>query len=708
MKRRTIRLLTLIMILAMSVAAFFATTVFTASAETYEAKDIFSRSAGVSDNTDKDYVAYTMGAESNITYNKTLALKWVKEGAQYFSTTVAFDGVNFSKFSLKLESAQLTMNKDEKSENTLTFVAEGSTLQAYVNGKDEKKVAVTPSENGDFVIALTEQKVTDGDLVALDGTSGEFNVTVNGKGVGVFTNIGSNYAEYKSASMTPLQYSVEELQSGKEAQVVEIRSLNNQSLKLNEQKKVNDDAAPVFVMNNEIKVLPLGTKLSFDYKVIDVLRSAVATSSSSYTTFYAYVLTTEGDAERVQPEPKEGETSYKRYTSLSDLVFMDKEDDKDIRLADGNAYVSVAFRVTDNTNSDIYYLEDYATSVKYEDSTYNYVKVSTNVESNPVYDGTGEAIVDYRVAVNNAALTEEGKSIQIGSGAYFYVPSLRSLIFDESCGYTELTFDIYYKNQSTENGSATGRAYNELRFEVSTAGVYEFKVVAKNKFGKVMQYVDKEGNAFDVTSSNVWDAEEIPSFSFRVHNEGPSIEESEVNDMGYIDVTYTFSSFKIIGLTGYGSEYKLYRMANYSSDISIEEVNQNPDDEKYEWVEIEAYDSEKDEDEGDNPYEWRPTSRSFIPQTASIYKITLKVVDNDKLSAASHQVVRVESKRTVNQGETYWLRDNILSVVFMSVGGLCLVGIVVLLVIKPKESETAASDKKSRKDRLKEKRENRK
>lgn len=42
-----------------------------------------------------------------------------------------------------------------------------------------------------------------------------------------------------------------------------------------------------------------------------------------------------------------------------------------------------------------------------------------------------------------------GKSIQIGTGAYYYLPSLRSLISDADCGYTELTFDVYYKNQTT-------------------------------------------------------------------------------------------------------------------------------------------------------------------------------------------------------------------------------------------------------------------
>ena len=87
--------------------------------------------------------------------------------------------------------------------------------------------------------------------------------------------------------------------------------------------------------------------------------------------------------------------------------------------------------------------------------------------------------------------------------------------------------------------------------------------------------------------------------------------------------------------------------------------------------------------------------------------ITVKVVDSDRLSAQSHQVVNVTSEVDTVHGETYWLRDNVLSVVFMAIGGLCLIGIIVLLVIKPKEESEVVSVKKARKEELKEKRENR-
>ena len=48
-------------------------------------------------------------------------------------------------------------------------------------------------------------------------------------------------------------------------------------------------------------------------------------------------------------------------------------------------------------------------------------------------------------------------------------------------------------------------------------------------------------------------------------------------------------------------------------------------------------------------------------------------------------IIRVNSEPNVVEIPSTWLRDNVWSVVFLSVGTLCLIGIIVLLFIKPKE-----------------------
>ena len=155
MKRHTVKLFSLITGLALSLAAFFAVTVFSASAESYSAVNIFTTSVGASYDQDaKDNVTYQMGEQSTDSYRKNLALKWYEraEGetvgtAKYFTATIAFDGENFSKFSMKLEAAQHTMNKEEKRENTLTFEADNGAYTAYVNDHKEAGVSVT-AQNG--------------------------------------------------------------------------------------------------------------------------------------------------------------------------------------------------------------------------------------------------------------------------------------------------------------------------------------------------------------------------------------------------------------------------------------------------------------------------------------------------------------------------------------------------------------------------------
>ena len=101
MKRHTVKLFSLITGLALSLAAFFAVTVFSASAESYSAVNIFTTSVGASyDNTETNKnVTYQMGEQSTVSYRKNLALKWYEraEGetvgtAKYFTATIAFDG----------------------------------------------------------------------------------------------------------------------------------------------------------------------------------------------------------------------------------------------------------------------------------------------------------------------------------------------------------------------------------------------------------------------------------------------------------------------------------------------------------------------------------------------------------------------------------------------------------------------------------------
>lgn len=117
------------------------------------------------------------------------------------------------------------------------------------------------------------------------------------------------------------------------------------------------------------------------------------------------------------------------------------------------------------------------------------------------------------------------------------------------------------------------------------------------------------------------------------------------------------------------------------------------------------------EDEEDNMYEWNPTSTlSFVPQEKGFYKVTVTVDDQQgktETLPTAFKIINVTAEADVIPGATYWLQNNILSVVFLGIGVLCLIAIVILLVVKPKDKAVLEAEK-ARKEELKEKRENRK
>ena len=106
-----------------------------------------------------------------------------------------------------------------------------------------------------------------------------------------------------------------------------------------------------------------------------------------------------------------------------------------------------------------------------------------------------------------------------GSNSYIYFPSFKWMIGDNN-GYRNLKFTISYKTPSSDTASTSSSlSYNALKLSASNAGKYEFKIFANDKAGNTMKYY-LDGELVSVSSSNVWDIEEIPSFTFEIANKG--------------------------------------------------------------------------------------------------------------------------------------------------------------------------------------------
>ncbi len=785
MNKTKIRLTTIFALLAALalVLSFAFGSLFTrkgALAADYRPSEIFSAgtggSVGASDaegEADK-FVQLTFGEEDGSVYfRRDLALKWLSPAEKeetpgdepaeqaeeealpfetnYFSMTFAFPTFDFSRFTLEFESEEENISKDGTAVNSLVFFYEGDKLSAAVRDssaqpdedvkkEDDKwftdtavKTDLEAEAGADITVSFSEAGV------------GEFDVLVNGVKVGTFTNIGGYFMEYlSSASSTPrdpITFRADVLQEGKSEQKLLMKELNGQSFKLNDNSRIDDNADPALVINEEVYAYTLGRKWSLSYEAIDVCDTSV-----TITRRYAMVNAANEDGTYSKPTNDD-------YSSLStSTVFMPTSDTQE-----EEQYVSIYFELDDGTNlsglsdeekeAKRVYLAWYAAEGQTKsllDGTEGFTCIIVNrgdtgdvqsgEKSGPYYVGVkpdhnelnnkgGDAALakelaeKYQAAVDEVVYEEKDGvkklALSAGDGAYFYLPSLRGLIASDNADYRNLRFSIYYKKQSLETSasasSATSLRYNALRFEIDEEGKYVFKVLASDAAGNAMKYY-VDGKYVAVSSSNIWDIEEIPTFTIEVSYTGATIKNPGTQSLGYCASSYSISSFDIVALDGYKASYKLYRydaskekegqnMPSYSD--FVENVKTYVNDYSNCLTEIKQYNSSITEDDAlwdktDNKYHWDPdNSLSFVPQERTIYVVQIDVTEENRLPGSkvtAYQVIEAQNPLDPRPNNTEWLESNVTAIVLFSVSAVLLIVIIVLFVVKPSEKSIEEVD----------------
>jgi len=701
MKKYKTKLATLVALFAFSLSAATLTAApVAATAEEYSPSSVFSAGAGATvgaSEGENPYVQFTIEEGGVVNYRHDLALKWYEEAnkASYFSTEFSFPELNFKTFTLNFESAQENITKDGITKNAIVFTAEDNKVTAAVKNEDVLGEAKEIAVDGDIKVAFTNEAY------------GDYTVSVGDTEIGTLTNIGGYFMEYisstSSSSRIPLSYKCE-LAEGKTRQLVILKSLNGQTFEL-KSGKIVDNKAPALVVNETVNMFPLAYRFNLAYEVVDVLDSSV-TETREYA---MYKAPAEGEEAK--------ELSYSSISTSTYLLPQSEESEKEL--------VSIRFKlddgrtVTDEEGKDEWvYLDWYCPkpeTVGEGDKAKSFIPVVrdtlgakyTCVDNNEetatsTLNADSEALKAYQAEVDKAS-----EKLSAGEGAYFYLPSLRELIQDDNTDYRNLKFSVYYKNQtSSSSQSSTSLNYNALRFEVDKEGAYSFRVLATDKLSNSIQVYDEDGRLVNVTGENIWDLDCIPQFNFTAASSGATIEEGEEQSIGYLDSTYTVSSFDIVALTGYEVNYKLYY---FEQGKFIEDGNSMPTyssmvkdptqiDAKY-LTEIRAYDDSVTEDDAawentDNEYEWRSSSLSFRPQKSGFYFVKAEVTDSVywKEPAVGYQVVEVRNPIDVVQGETYWLQNNIASIVLFSISAVLLVAIIVLFLVHPGEKKVEEVD----------------
>ena len=722
-----------------------------ARAADYRPTSLFSAGTGGTIVTSGDddgstkYVKFEFSDGGKIYYRRDLALKWysaAEAGAEntvgtsnrgqlhYLTMELQFSELNYTHFSISFESAEENISKDETAKNTVHFYkSDSGNLTAAIQDASHREddwTAASPIAielpSNTILLTLSEE----------DCDIGEFNVLIGGTNIGKMTNVGGYYMEYlSSASSTPripITFTADDLPGDGEKLGVLVKSLNGQTFEVNEEDRVVDNAPAALVVNERVHAYMLGKSWSLTYEAIDVCDDSV-----TVTRKYAMAKTEEGTYVKLKDEDYESLTTSTYFVPTGDTNANEEE------------YVSIYFSLDDGSDlsdeekaKNYIYLSWYAEENAVQscgegDNAFDYIKVNRK-QGGPSYLGLTvdehshenvrseefeKSIEEYQAAVDEAS-----KDLSAGKGSYFYLPSLRGMIGSEFADYRNLRFSVFYYKQSDEvdaaASSATALRYNGLRFEITEEGKFVFKVIAEDALGNGMQYY-YEDKLQKVTADNIWEIEEIPSFSFEASYSGATVEKPGSQSLGYSGQTYTFNDFTIVGLEGYEKKYTLYRLnvEEASEVLSVPGYGTLADDPTTYFERFKNYmtiirpynDSVTEEDEARwnstfNAYEWRPDeSLSFVPQQKAYYFLKIEVTEA-RLPGhveVAYQVIDVQNSVDQLPETPDWLQNNITSVILFSISAALLIVVIIIFVAKPSEKTVEEIDLESLKGKGKKK-----
>ena len=410
-------------------------------------------------------------------------------------------------------------------------------------------------------------------------------------------------------------------------------------------------------------------------------------------------------------------TDYSYTGGQSTYVLVDWYAEPDLLLTiDGKKYLAVA-------NDEI-------------GATFNYNESDSSgsetvIKSNP-NSAQWKAVVEaYQKEVNKAA-----KGLKAGSKNYFYLPAFdhievaentySSLLSDKITAYEDLSFSIYYNNGSQQS-PVTGKKYNDLSIPITKEGDYGFTIYAQDAASGKMYYLDEQGEKQEFASSEIWDlrgdtdkndsgiskSDYLPWFTFHVGAAQLSIEEPKELDIEYVDNSKSVS-FEINGVSGsYTSTYTLYlfdsaEYYNYAEEAltyekfmelkqqlfentAFKDANGNAVNSRrwFETIQITSGNNSVDVNSADykkyEEYKW-DGSGSFTPKTPNtFYLVTCEVKGTDGQADKAYMGIAAAPKVRDLAGEDTWVQDNMTSVILLCIAGASLIGIVLLLVIKPKD-----------------------
>ena len=493
--------------------------------------------------------------------------------------------------------------------------------------------------------------------------------------------------------------------------------------------QVNDLTPPVLCLDKGISYVTEGNEISFSYTAIDVL-----TQSPSVETGYFLLAKEQAAEEGFNSNDYTIENLY-RVVKDSDDQYIYPHSNHYVPTADnysdannfGKGFTPVAaikvyLKLTDTASTggqstyimlDWFVEEDYKLNINGND----YIAVAKDTEGAHYNGETKEdfkkLIDEYQVEVDKAA-----ENLRAGTDD-FYLPSFEKLVSDNTTAYADMTYSIYYMANGSRS-SVSSKAASSLSIPLNSAGDYLFTVYAHDSASNKMWYLKtvetKDGEepaapeVVEFETSEIWAIYEdeelhgyLPWFTFTAGISEITIEDPGEQDTAYVGTTYTGKAFEIKGISTKAT-YTLYRFnidlyaKDHDGNVLTYQKFMETKQELFEGegrryftniTPLSELDKDSEEYEEFGAYAWNASSRSFVPQDENVFYLIKCEVTSTQFpamqSAKAYMGIAASITPRKIAGEDTWVQDNLISIILLSIAGAALIGIILLLVIKPKD-----------------------
>lgn len=366
-------------------------------------------------------------------------------------------------------------------------------------------------------------------------------------------------------------------------------------------------------------------------------------------------------------------TAYSVLGNTSDLVLVNHNDGVDLELNTDKpkkVCFDKAGDITFGVGKDGVAYEEFAVEVKAHD-----FEEEENDAKAPKYIKDEIALASFENALKEKITKkdDDGNVTSASLGTTLELPSFEDLVYDDVVSYTNLKKTVYYRTVKTSSNSSS------LKFSLDSIGNYMFYVVFSDGVNtmETTNFYEEQDDG-----SVVYNEYEQFIFKFEIKDDAPiNVTAAKEQGAGYKGIKYKASSFTVEA-SGCTTTYKLY----YNEKVDAKEDANG-------WKEIPASSSVKESEYNGDTFTYDEVKEinydgnlTFVPTRLGAYKIVCTVSsDVSQRTATDFTIVKVESEPSTVIVPSEWIKNNTWSVVFLSVGTLCLIGIIILLCIKPKD-----------------------